>query len=428
MLRVAVVVGVVIVCLLRALAVQGEDWPEWRGPHRDNVWSETDVCRTFPEGGMKVSWRAPVEHGYSSPVVAAGRVYVTDSHLEAPKAQERVLCFEESSGKPLWTFSQDVAYPDWAFTPGNEKGPNSTPIVRDGKVYVYGSLGMLLCLDARAGGVLWQRDMAKEHGFDGLYATSASPLIDGKLLILVLTSGGKCDASVVALDRDTGKEVWKALEEPPGHSSPIVIEAGGTRQLIVWTQESVTSLEPATGKVLWREKLTGNSDYVISTPVYSSGRLLIAGLMMKLDADKPGAKVLWPESRAVSRRVLSNTSTGLLRGDNVFSAKSSGELVCLDAATGKQVWETDKLTDMRGGASIHLTLNGDSVLAFNERGELIRAELTAEGYREISRARVIEPTYAFGGRKLVWTAPAYANRHVFARTEKELVSASLEKN
>jgi outer membrane protein assembly factor BamB len=135
--------------------------------------------------------------------------------------------------------------------------------------------------------------------------------------------------------------------------------------------------------------------------------------------------VLWPEARSPARRILSNTSTPLLREDCVYSAKSSGELLCLEAATGKTLWETNCVTDLKGGASIHLTVNGDSVLLFNNRGELIRAQLTARGYHEISRATVLEPTYSFSGRKVAWAPPAYANGHIFARSEKELVCASL---
>jgi outer membrane protein assembly factor BamB len=146
--------------------------------------------------------------------------------------------------------------------------------------------------------------------------------------------------------------------------------------------------------------------------------------MLKLDTDKPGASVLWP-ARAASRRILSNTSTALFRGDQVFLARSTGELVCLEAGTGKQVWETDKVTDLKGGASIHLTSNGDGVFLYTDKAELIRAQLTAKGYKEISRGRLLEPTYAFAGRKVAWAPPAYANGHVFARSEKELVCVSL---
>src|SRR5262249_29868383 len=163
----------------------------------------------------------------------------------------------------------------------------------------------------------------------------------------------------------------------------------------------------------------------VSTPVFRDNLLLIGGLMLKLDPEKPSASVLWPKTKAVSQRVLSNTSTALLQGDCVFSAKG-GQLVGLDAGTGKQVWETSKGTDLKNGASIHLTANGDSVLLYTEKGELIRARLTCKGYDEISRVRLLDPTYPFGGRKCAWPPPAYANRHVFARSDKELVCASLE--
>ena len=131
------------------------------------------------------------------------------------------------------------------------------------------------------------------------------------------------------------------------------------------------------------------------------------------------------ENKAVSKRILSNTSTALLRGGYVFSAKTSGELVCLEASTGKQIWQTNTVTDLKNGSSIHLTPCGESVFRFTDRGDLIRAELAPEGYREISRARLLEPTSPFGDRKCAWTPPAYANRHVFARNDAELVCASL---
>jgi hypothetical protein len=182
----------------------------------------------------------------------------------------------------------------------------------------------------------------------------------------------------------------------------------------------MTSLDPATGKTHWRQPLVTNSDYVVSTPVVRDDLLLIGGLMMKLDRGKPAATVLWPKSRAVAGRVLSNTSTPLLAGDCVFSARSSGELVCLDADTGEQVWETKKVTDSKSGASIHLTPNGDSVLLYNDRGELIRARLSRHGYEELGRVTLLDPTYPFGDRKHAWSAPAYANHHVFVRSDSQL--------
>jgi len=236
---------------------------------------------------------------------------------------------------------------------------------------------------------------------------------------------GKPGACVLALDRRTGKEVWKALDEPVSNSSPVVIEAGGKRRLIVWTGTSVTALNPATGETWWREAMVTSNNDAIPTPVVQRNRLLIGGLMLELNASQPTATVLWPELRVVSKRILSNTSTALLRAEHVFSAKSNGELVCLEAGAGKQVWGTTNVTELKTGASVHLTPNGDGVFLFTDQGDLIRAQLTPQGYREISRAHLLAPTSYLGSRRFAWTPPAYANHHVFARNDEELVCASL---
>jgi outer membrane protein assembly factor BamB len=408
--------------LLLAVAVEAKDWPQFRGPNRDAVWNETGILQTFPADGLKIRWRAPVGPGWSSPVVAQGRVFLTDAHLQKPSVRERVHCFDEATGKPLWTYGYDVTYPDWVWVPSQSSGPTATPVVEAGKVYALGANGHIHCLDARTGGLLWEKKLAKEFTVRVLECRP-SPLIEGNLLIVF--TGAKPGACVIALDKRTGKEIWKALDETVSNSSPLVIVAGGERQLIVWTGESVTSLNPATGARYWREPMVTSNNDSIPTPVLQKSRLLIGGLMLKLGPDHPTASVLWPESRAVSKRILSNTSTALLQGDCVYSARSSGELVCLDAATGRQVWQTNTVTDLKNGASIHLTPCGDAVFLFTDKGDLIRARLTPEGYHEISRAHLLDPTYPFGGQKCAWTPPAYANRHVFARNDEELVCASL---
>jgi outer membrane protein assembly factor BamB len=109
--------------LLLAVVIRADDWPQWRGPNRDGVWSETGILASFRPDGLKVRWRAKVGPGWSSPVVAKGRVYLTDSELKKPKAKERVHCFDEKTGKSLWQFSYEVTYPDWAFP---ERGPTAS--------------------------------------------------------------------------------------------------------------------------------------------------------------------------------------------------------------------------------------------------------------------------------------------------------------
>jgi outer membrane protein assembly factor BamB len=184
-------------------------------------------------------------------------------------------------------------------------------------------------------------------------------------------------------------------------------------------------LNPSTGETYWREPMVTSSNDSIPTPVVQNNQLLISGLMLELDARTPTAKVLWPETMAASKRILSNTSTPLLRENHVYSAKSNGELVCLEAGTGKQIWETNSVTELKTGASIHLTSNGDATFLFTDEGNLILARLNPGGYHEISRVHLLEPTSILGARKFAWTPPAYANRRVFARNDEELVCASL---
>jgi outer membrane protein assembly factor BamB len=410
------------VALLLATVVRADDWPQWRGPNRDGVWRERGALQPFSPKGLQARWRVPVGPGWSSPVVAKGKVYLTESHLQRPRAEERVLCFAEANGKLLWAYPYEVHYPDFAFTPQQETGPSATPVVAVGKVYALGGNGHVHCLDAHTGRMLWERRLEKDYKIEVLMCR-ASPLVDGNLLILFV--GGKPGACVLALDKDSGKDVWKALDESVSNSSPIILTVAGRRQLIVWTGESVTSLDPATGKAYWREPLVTSNNDAIATPVWEKDLLLIGGLMFQLDSSKPAAKILWPDTKAVSRRVLSNTSTAALRGGYVYSARSSGEFVCLEARTGKQIWQTSKVTDLKGGASIHITWHEDAAFLYTDRGELIHARLTPRGYEETGRVTLLQPVFPFGGRKVAWSPPAYANRQVFARSEKELVCVPL---
>ena len=327
----------------------------------------------------------------------------------------------------LWTFSREKTnYPAWAFVPDQEPSPNGTPVVQGGRVYATGPQAhTLYCLEAVSGKLVWEKDLAQDYQIEDTATLSASPLVDRDGVILQV--GGKPDACVVAFDTKSGKEIWRSLNETAGQASPMIIKAGGRRQLIVWTMQSVSSLDPATGKVFWREGFSAGNHAAVATPAFSNNRLLVSGLMLRLDENKPVASVLWPESRVETRRILSGTSTPLLRENYVYSLNPNGNLVCLEAETGRQLWETDKVTLQKTGRSacMHMTVNGSSVFIYNELGELILAHLSPQGFEEISRTRLVEPTYPFGGRKLTWAAPAFANHHVFARTEKEIICASL---
>jgi outer membrane protein assembly factor BamB len=412
-----------LVMLLQVAPAGADDWPQWRGAKRDGVWQETGIMAAIPAAGLAVEWRAKVGNGYSGPVVAQERVYVTD-HVFDPEV-ERVLCFDATTGKQLWAHHYPVDYKEMEY--GN--GPRATPTFHDGHLYTLGTQGELCCLHATTGGVVWQKNLVKDfNGRIPRYGAAAAPLVVGELLIVC--AGGEPDACVVALDRHTGALRWKALAERPAYSAPIVITAGGCQQVIVWTADAITSLEPATGKVFWNVpwKATFDPAQMVASPVWHKDLLLCFGAwgrgskMLQLDAAKPAATVLWETKREPTTRL----STPLFQDDGHFYAVLlTGNLVSIEARTGKQEWSTFEPTSKRMGDA-HLTQNGDRVFLFNQSGHLILACLTPQGYTELGRCLLVEPTAGYHAQgPVAWAHPAYANRCVFARNDQELVCASL---
>jgi outer membrane protein assembly factor BamB len=416
-----------LLTVLLLLVVPGalaSGWPQFRGPNRDGHWDETGILESFPREGLKIRWRRPVGGGFSSPVVEDGRVFVSDVVLTKPASRERVHCFEAKTGKVLWVFGYQEHYGEWTFDPERGAGPTATPIVEHGRIYVVGANGYVHCLDVRTGTVIWEKNLWQEYEVEEM-GCRPSPLIEGSLLIVF--TGAKPGATVLALDKHTGKEVWKALDEHASNSSPIVITHGGRRQLIVWTDKSLASLDPANGHIYWHEFMATSNNDDVAMPVFWGNRLLVSGLMLELSGPPPAASFRWPENRAPSKRILSNTSTPVPQGEYIYACRSPGELVCLEAATGRQVWSTNSITTLKNGAAINITPQGGGYFLFTDEGNLIRGGLSPSGYREISRSHLIDPTWPFNGYKFVYAPPAFADRHVFARNEAEIVCASLEK-
>jgi WD40 repeat protein len=355
--------------------------------------------------------------------VAQGHVFVTERRVR-PEV-ERVLGFEEATGKLLWAHSYPCSYQDMEY--GN--GPRASPTVYDGKVYTLGAKGHLVCLDARRGSVVWKKDLAKDCAARiPQYGASAAPLIEGDLLIVI--AGGQPDATVMAFDRNTGKERWKALKDRPAYSAPIAVTRGGRRQVIIWSADAVTSLAPATGAIYWQVPYKASFDpaQAVASPVTHGDLLLCLGawnrgsLMLKLDSDKPAASMLWK----TRTRPTTTFSTPVFQDERHFYAiAGDGGLCCFDASSGNEIWATREATSERFGTA-HLTPNGDRVFLFNHKGQLILAQLTPNGYQELGRCLLVEPTagYRAAGAE-TWAHPAYANKCVFARNDRVLVCASL---
>ncbi len=405
--------------------VTGADWPQWRGPNRDGVYRESGIRPSLPSTGLAPKWKVPVGLGISSPVVVGDRLYLSDLVTDKPVVHERVQCLDAHSGKRIWIAQYDAPAPDWFFGSEQTRGPGSTPIVHDGKVYAIGMFSTLSCLDARTGSVVWRRDLNAEYQLPPS-SLDASPMVDGNLLILAI--GGRPAAGVVALDLATGREVWKSLAEAATWSSPVIVGAGDTRQLIVWMRQSVTSLNPTNGAVFWREPtVSGGSPGIsaVSTPVIDGSRLLVSGWMFDLDPTKPAAKVLWPDTPSGTRRILSDTSTPYIRDGFVYSPRSGGTFVCLEEATGREVWQTNVVTHLARGACVHVTPIGASQYLFTDQGDWIHADLSPAGYRELGRVHLIDPTSPLFQEKFVWAAPAFANRNLYVRNDEELRCFSL---
>jgi outer membrane protein assembly factor BamB len=440
-----------IVLLLAAGTTRADDWPQWLGPERDGVWREKGLVEKFPRGGPRVLWRTPLAAGYSGPAVVGDRVYVMDRERargadgkplrptrDGILGNERVLCLSAVDGKLLWKHVYDCPY-----TISYSSGPRTTPLVRDDRVYTLGAMGDLLCLDATRGKVVWARSFLKDYKLDGppVWGWAAHPLLDGKLLYCLV---GGPDRAVVAFNKDTGQEVWKALTtEEIGYSPPMLYEAGGKRQLIVWLSESIQSLDPATGKVYWKQAYPTDRPpqrpAVNIITVRRQGDLLFLStyyhgpLMLKLDRDRPGASVLWKgKSNNPARPDGLHMVIGspVLKDGHIYGVCAAGQLRCLKADSGAQVWETFAATGGQKGdcATAFIVPQGDRFILFNDQGDLILARLSPQGYREIDRAHLLEPVQSARGREVVWSHPAFARRCVFARNDKEMVCVSLAAN
>jgi outer membrane protein assembly factor BamB len=431
-----------------------DDWPQWRGPLRDGVWRETDVLERFPAEGLPVRWRTPVGPGFSGPAVAGGRVFLMDRVLDenAPadvktqwnyrdktRGQERVLCLDEATGKPLWSHSYPCVYQT-----AYGSGPRATPTVCGDRVYTLGAMGDLLCLDAATDRLIWQKNFVRDfHAEVPLYGFASPPLVDGDRLIVMV--GGE-DQTVVALDRQTGRELWKAgTASEPGYSAPILVTLAGKRQLVVWHADGLIGLEPESGRPLWSIPHRVNAGIAISTPAISGNRLAVSSqyegvLMLEFRPGEEEPAVLWKASAGTVperkwRKAGFNTtmSTVLFMDDHVYGVSLYGETCCLKADTGERVWTTLQPTSgdrepRERWSTLFMVPHADRVFLWNDQGELILARLTPERYQEISRARLLDPDMPSGvggGRQVVWSHPAYANRCVYVRNNHEVLCVSL---
>lgn len=427
-----------IFCLLSCLfsaKTQAGDWPQWRGPTRDNVWHEDGLLKEFPPAGPKVVWRTPVAGGYAGPAVSDNNVYVTDfvvskaapgsnDDRKTSRGTERVLCLDEKTGGLRWKHEYPVEY-----TISYASGPRCTPTVDGDKVYTLGAEGNLFCFDKRSGDILWSKDFRKLYADKtAMWGYASHPLVDGQKLICVVGGPG---SHAVAFDKDTGAEIWRAITAvEQGYSPPTIIEAQGVRQLILMRPDAITSVDPESGEEYWSVPYEADAGSIIMTPVVWNDHLYVGGfnnkkLMLKLPPGPPAAEVLWANE---SKLGISPVNVQpFVDGNVMYGLDQSGELMAIEYPSGKRLWQTSTPIGERRASSgtAFIVRQADRYWLFNERGEIIIANLSPQGYKEIDRRQVIQPTNTAFGRDVVWCMPAFANRRMYVRNDKQCICVDL---
>jgi outer membrane protein assembly factor BamB len=392
---------------------------------------------------LKVKWRKPIQGGYAGPAVAAGRVFVFDYKKESGnafndpgtranlKGQERLTAMDADTGKQLWQHAYDcdysISYP---------AGPRCTPTVDGDHVYILGSEGDLKCLATSDGNLVWSRSLKRDFGAEvPVWGFAAHPLVDGDLLYTMVGGTGQ---GVVALDKRTGDVRWKALDAKAGYCPPSIINAGGTRQLIIYHPTAVMGLDPASGDVYWDIPLTPSYDMSIARPMVEGNLMFASGIrneavLIELAADRPAAKVRWRGEPKGA--VHSSNATPLFVDGVIFGIDcNQGNLIAVSSDDGSRLWQTFEATKpgekrFIGHGTAFITRIGDTdrFLLMSETGDLLMARMTKQGYQDLGRFHVLEPTGECFGRPVVWSHPAYANRTAYARNDKEIVAVDLAK-
>jgi outer membrane protein assembly factor BamB len=383
--------GVVLLGVLATPAARADDWPHWRGPQRNGISAETGWLDRWPAEGPRSAWKASVGTGFSSFAVAAGRAY-TLGHADG---EDTLYAFDAAAGRVEWKHSWPSDLGDRFF----EGGPTSTPTVEGGRVYALGRWGDLSCLEAATGKVVWSKNVAKEAGLrvPG-WGFSGSPLVHEDLLVLNVGEAG------LALEKATGKIVWKSADAEAGYSTPLPFRRGDAALALVSSGKAYLAVDLRTGKESWRFRWITQYGVNAADPVVDGDRVFIStgynkgAALLKLGE---GA----PESVWSGKVLRTQMNPGVLIDGFVYGvdgdAGQPSALKCVEFATGKERWSRPEA----GTGSV--TAAGGKLIVLSDKGELMVAPPSPEGFEPTARARVLE------GK--CWTVPVLSNGRIYAR-------------
>jgi outer membrane protein assembly factor BamB len=387
------------------------DWPQWRGPHRDGRARDFTAPQTWPKA-LREQWRVTVGVGHSSPLLVADRIYVFARVAD----EEVLLALDAASGKELWRSAQKVAYEMNPAARDHGKGPKSTPVFNNNRIYTLGISGHLSCHDARTGKVKWRKDFAGQYpNTSPLYGTAMSPVVENNLLIAHV--GGQDKGALTAFDAETGKVVWSYEQDGPAYSSPIVAELAGARQVLTFTQKELIGLEAATGKLLWKLPAKSSYDTNSVTPVVYKDTVIFSAEGQGITAIRPArrgavitAEVVWNNKE---NELYMNSP--VLEGNLLFgmSARRKGQFFSIDAETGKTLWQSPG----RMGENAAIINAGKVLLFLTNDANLIVVPASAKEYAPLVQYTVApSPT---------WAHPVVAGNRILVKDETTLASLSV---
>jgi outer membrane protein assembly factor BamB len=378
-----------VVVLLAGATAFSEDWPQWRGPHRDGSLSSAAAPATWPER-LKLRWKLTVGEGHASPIFAGGRICI----FTRQQGKEVASSIDPATGKIVWQQSYAAPYTMNPAAAWHGEGPKSTPLFNEAKLYTFGISGILTCWDAATGAVKWRKDFSKQYKATWpLFGTAMSPVADRGLVIAHV--GGPGNGALTAFDARTGQDKWRWIGDGPAYASPIIAELGGTRQVVTETQQNLVSVAAANGQLLWKIPFT--TDYVqnIPTPLLYRDLVIFSGLANGIFAIRATAK----DEKWSTATVWRNDGTALymsspvLLGDLIFgfSHYKKGEFFCIDARTGATQWTSPP----RQGENAAVLVSGGNLILLRDEGELIIAKATGKAFEPLRRYAVADsPTWA----------------------------------
>jgi len=396
--RSATVAGVALflVLLMVGMEAAGQDWPQFRGPNRDDISSETGLLKSWPRTGPKLLWTAKnMGVGYGTVSVAGGLIYTAGD-----VGANAVVTALDLSGQIKWQTPFGRAYKN---NRGN--GPRATPTVDSGKVYAFSGQGDVACLDAKSGKKIWSFNMLRK--FDGKNTTwgvAESLLVDGNN---VICCPGR-NTTMVALDKNTGETVWKCkgIGEVTGYASPILFEYKGLRQIVTMTGKSAIGVNADTGELLWRFPRATKYQANIATPIYHDGHVFFdsgygfGGELLKLDVKGKKASV-----EQVWRTDVDNHHGGVVLVDGyLYATRSKRDWSCLDFKTGEEKYRE------RGIGKGSVTVADGMLYCLNERGTVGLVKATPDAHKVISRFRIPK-----GGKGPTWAHPVVCGGRLYVR-------------